>query len=119
MSKEEAKRYYKEISEYLNTRYKDGLKGVLKSGRFQELIRVRSLAYPYSLYNTLLIISQKPEILEKGGLVLPRYKWKKLERDKRGSNTDMDMEAQSEEDIRCKEGENSGGVKGITGVGKE
>ena len=72
MSKEEARKYYKEIREYINTRYKDGLKEVLKSGRFQELMKVRSLSYPYSLYNTMLIISQRPEVLEKGGLALRR-----------------------------------------------
>ncbi len=80
MNKEDVKKYYKEINRFLNTKYREGLKEILKSGRFQELLKVRNLSYAYSLYNTILIISQKPEILEKGGLVLPRYKWGKLGR---------------------------------------
>ena len=80
-SKEDVKKYYREINKFLNTKYKEGLKEVLKSGRFQELMKIRNLSYAYSIYNTILIISQRPEILEKGGLVLPRYKWKKLGRE--------------------------------------
>ena len=80
MDKKDVKEYYKEINKFLNTKYKEGLKEVLKSGRFQELLKVRNLSYAYSIYNTILIISQRPEILEKGGLVLPRYKWEKLGR---------------------------------------
>ncbi len=79
-SKEEVKRYYDDVSKFLNTKFKEGLKELMKSERVQDLLKVRNLSYNYSLYNTLLIISQKPELAESGELVLPRYKWEKLGR---------------------------------------
>ncbi|ADD08818.1 hypothetical protein [Candidatus Aciduliprofundum boonei] len=79
-SKEEVKRYYDDVSKFLNTKFKEGLKELTKSERVQDLLKVKNLSYNYSLYNTLLIISQKPELAETGELVLPRYKWEKLGR---------------------------------------
>ncbi len=79
-TKEEVRRYYEDVNKFLNTKFKEGLKELMKSKRVQDLLKVRNLSYNYSLYNTLLILTQRPELAETGELVLPRYKWEKLGR---------------------------------------
>ncbi len=79
-TKEEVKRYYEDVNKFLNTKFKEGLKELMKSERVQDLLKVRNLSYNYSLYNTFLILTQRPELAESGELVLPRYKWEKLGR---------------------------------------
>ena len=74
------KEYYREIGRFLNTKYKEGLREILRSERFQNILKIRNLSYAYSIFNTVLIVSQRPELLENGQLVLPRYKWARLGR---------------------------------------
>ncbi|EDY34291.1 hypothetical protein ABOONEI_2503, partial [Aciduliprofundum boonei T469] len=48
-SKEEVKRYYDDVSKFLNTKFKEGLKELTKSERVQDLLKVKNLSYNYSL----------------------------------------------------------------------
>jgi len=79
-SQKDVKRYYDDVNQFLNGKFKEGLKELMKTQRVQDLLKIQNLSHNYSLYNTLLIISQRPELAESGELVLPRYKWEKLGR---------------------------------------